>query len=169
MTFSTLDLCILGVIALSGLFGLLRGFTSSVLSLFTWLVALWLPFRFTQEFSMFLPASVESPTARAIVSAACLFFGAFIMLSLMSWLLRKLIGVTGLGFGDRFLGVVLGVIRGVLIVALAAMFATHSSTLPKEKFWNDSQLLPSVLKISKVIRAQMPDSLAGLFVLNPLK
>ncbi len=168
MTFNTLDLVILGVIGVSGLFGLFRGFTSSVLSLFTWVVALWLPFKFTPAFSELLPATVVSPTARSVVAAACLFFGAFVMLSLISWMLRKLLGVTGLGVIDRLFGVGLGVVRGVLIVALAAMLASSSSDLPQETWWAESKLLRPVLKVSKVIRAQMPDNLSGLFALNSL-
>lgn len=168
MTFNTLDLFILGAIGVSGLFGLFRGFTASVLSLFTWIVALWLPFKFTPAFSELLPDTVVSPTARTVVAASVLFFGAFIMLSIISWLLRKLLGVTGLGFADRFLGVGLGLVRGFLIVAFLAMLASHSSSLPKEKWWADSALLPSVLRGSKIIRAQMPENLSSLFALNRL-
>ncbi len=166
MTFNTLDLVILAVISISALFGMFRGFTSSVLSLITWLVAIWLPFKFTPEFSVFLPASVESESARSIISAASLFFGAFIMLSVISWMLRKLLGLTGLGIVDRLLGVGLGVVRGFLIVSLVAMLATYSSSLPREPWWGESELLPVVLKGSKAIRAKMPDNLSELFVLN---
>jgi len=132
----------------------------------TWTIALWLPFRFTHEFSTFLPATVESPSARLIVSAVCLFFGAFIILSIISLLFRKIIGATGLGFTDRLLGFGLGLVRGVIVVALIAMLATYSSSLPKEVFWNESRLMPSVLKVSAMIRKQLPADLSRLFVLN---
>lgn len=166
MNFNTLDLFIIGAIAFSSLLGLYRGFTTSILSLFTWLIALWLPFKFTEEFSSFLPDTVESPTARAIIAAACLFFGAFIMLSLISWMLRKLLGATGLGFADRLMGVGLGVVRGVIVVAIIAMLATYSTSLPKERWWGESQLLPLVLKGSNKIREMMPDDLSRLFLMN---
>jgi len=166
MNFNTLDLFIIGVVAISGLFGLYRGFTTSVLSLMTWVVALWLPFKFTPAFSRMLPATVESPAARSVIAAACLFFGAFVMLSVMSWMLRKLMGATGLSFADRLLGVGLGVVRGMVIVAILAMLATYSASLPKEKWWGESQLLPLVLRGSNIIREQMPESLSKLFVLS---
>ena len=88
MNLNTLDLVILIGISFSGLFGLFRGFTASVLSLLTWVVALWLPLRFTPEFSLFLPDSVESPAARSAIAAATLFFSVFIMLSIIGWMLR---------------------------------------------------------------------------------
>ncbi len=166
MTLNTLDLFIIGAIFISALFGLYRGFTTSILSLFTWLFALWLPFNFTTEFSQMLPATVESPAARSIVAATILFFGAFLALSLISWLLRKILGVTGLTVIDRLFGVGLGLVRGVVIVALLAMLAS-SSSLPKERFWAESELLPYVLRASDVIRKFMPDNLSKLFVLKP--
>ena len=163
---NTLDLVILGVILISGMFGLFRGFITSVLSLITWVVALWLPFKFTAEFTTFLPDTVESPTARAMIAAACLFFGAFLMLSLISWMLRALLGATGLGFADKLFGFGLGMVRGVVITAMVAMFASYGSTFQKEAWWGESQLLPHVLKISKVVRGQIPDSLANVFSLS---
>ena len=114
-----------------------------------------------------LPATVESPTARAIIAAATLFFGAFVALSLFSWLLRQILGATGLGFADRFMGVILGMVRGVVILAVLAMLA-GSTSLPQERFWGESQLLPTVIKVSDTIRKFMPESLSKLFVLNRL-
>ena len=165
MSLNTLDLVIIGAITISGLFGLYRGFTTSILSLFTWLFALWLPLNFTAQFSQMLPATVESPTARMIIAAASLFFGAFILLSLFSWLLRKILGATGLGFVDRLFGFFLGLARGVVILAILAMLAS-STSLPKERFWGDSELLPYVLKASDTIRRFMPDSLSTLFAIK---
>ncbi len=167
MTFNTLDMFIVGVVAVSGLFGLYRGFSTSILSLFTWVVAIWLPLKFTGKFSeSFLPDSVGSPAAKTIVSAACLFFGAFILLSVICFLIRKILGATGLGFADRILGLGLGVARGAVIVAFVAMLATYSKSLTQEVWWNKSQLMPVVLKVSNLIRTNMPDDLARLFVLN---
>lgn len=166
MILNTLDLFIVGAIGLSALFGLFRGFFSSTLSLLTWIVALWLPFRFTDEFSTFLPATVESPVARSAIAAALLFFGSFIILSTIGLLVRKAIGITGLTIVDRILGIGLGVVRGVIFVALLAMMATYSSAIPKERWWNESKLMPHVLRVSALIRSQLPDNLARLFVLN---
>lgn len=168
MNFNTLDLVILIGISISGLFGLFRGFTTSILSLLTWLIALWLPLKFTQEFSLFLPDTVESPTARAAVAAATLFFSAFVMLSVIGWLLRKLLGITGLGLVDKLFGSVLGVVRGIVIVAVLAMFASGSSTFPKEKWWGESTFMPWMLKVSDAIRDRLPEELSSMLSLNRL-
>jgi len=166
MTFNTLDLIILGVIGISSIFGLFRGFSSSFLSLFTWIFALWLPFRFTDEFKPFLPPSVESPEARTLVAALVLFFGAFIILSTIGFLLKKLLGATGLGPLDRLMGVGLGVVRGALIVSLVAMLA--SSTFSSEPWWAESRLMPPVLLVSDFIRDRMPDDLSRMFIVSRL-
>lgn len=165
MAFNTLDLFIIAAVGISGLFGLYRGFTSTIMSLITWITAIWLPYQFTDEFSAFLPATVESPTARAVIAAACLFFGAFIVLSSICLLIRKAFGAIGLGFADRLLGLGLGFLRGTIIVALLAMLATYSKTVPRETWWAESKLMPVVQKFSNVVRSKLPPNLAKLFVL----
>ncbi len=163
MTFTTLDLLIIAVIALSALLSLFRGFASEALSLLSWAIALWLPFNYTEQFSTFLPESVQSPSARWFISAGVLFFGALIFCSAISFMIRKLVGATNLGFMDRLLGVCLGAVRGVLIVAIVALLATSNPSIPQETWWNESKLMPLTLNISRVIHKQLPASIAGWF------
>jgi len=164
MTLSTLDWIILALIIVSGGFGLLRGFTASMLSLISWLVAIWLPFHFADQFSAFLPLTVEDDTLRKAISALTLFIGAFVMLSLISFLIRKVIGVTGLGLIDRLLGVGLGLVRGAIIVALLGMLgAAMFPSIEKESWWNESRLMPVAMKVSDRVRARLPADLPRLF------
>ncbi|OED42371.1 hypothetical protein AB833_06915 [Chromatiales bacterium (ex Bugula neritina AB1)] len=166
MTLNTLDLLIIGVIALSGVLSLFRGFASEALSLLTWTIALWLPFSYTEKFSAFLPDTVQSDSARWFISAAVLFFSALIICSTIGFMIRKLLVATNLGFMDRFLGVGLGAVRGFLIVALIALLATANPAIPKERWWNESKLMPLVLNVSKLIHSQLPANIAGWFNFN---
>lgn len=168
MTVTTLDILIIGVIAVSGLVSLFRGFTSELLSLITWAVAFMLPFHYTEQFSAFLPDTVESPSARWFISAGVLFFSALIAFGAISFMIRKLVGAISLGFADRMLGIFLGVVRGVLIVAVLALLGTSNPAIPKERWWNESKVLPSMLKISNIIHNQLPESFAKWFKIKSL-
>ena len=168
MTFATLDLFILGVIGASALLSLFRGFTSEFLSLITWLLAICLPFYYTEQFTAFLPATIESPSARWFISAALLFFGAMMFGGTTSFLIRKVIGSTGAGFIDRILGSGLGAVRGLLLLAVVALLATSNPSIPSERWWNESKLLPMVLMVSKFMHRQLPDSFADWFKINQL-
>lgn len=168
MTLATLDLFIVGVIGASAVLSLFRGFTSEFLSLFTWLVAIMLPFYYTEQFSAFLPDTIESPSARWFISAGVLFFGAMMIFGAISYLIRKIIGATSAGLIDRLLGSGLGAVRGLLILGIVALLATSNPSIPRERWWNESKLLPIVLIVSKVMHKQLPESFAGWFKINEL-
>lgn len=165
MPFNTLDLVILAVIGVSSLISLYRGFVSEFLSLATWVVALILPFTYTEQFMTFLPQTVESPSARWFISAAILFLGALIIGGVLSWLIRKVIGATTLGMIDRLLGLGLGSVRGVLIVAIVVLLATSNPAIPQETWWNESRLLPPVKIVARVIKNRLPAQYAHWFKL----
>ena len=166
MILSTLDLIILAVIGISGLLSLFRGFFSEFFSLATWAMAIWLPFSYTEQFMTFLPDTVESPSARWFISAGILFVGAMVVGTILSVLIRKILGATGIGLVDRLLGVGIGVVRGVLIVAVVALLATSNPAIPKEKWWNDSKILPPVLILSRFIQNRLPSSFSKWFKTN---
>ncbi len=163
MTLNTLDLIILVVVGLSSLLSLYRGFFSEFFSLATWAIALWLPFNYTEQFMAFLPSTVESPSARWFISAGTLFIGAMVIGGILSFMIRKILGATGLGLADRILGVLIGVVRGVLLVAIVALLATSNPSIPQEKWWNESKILPPVLKVSKMIQNRLPPSFSKWF------
>ena len=165
MSINTLDIVILAVIGISSLLSLYRGFAGEFLSLVTWIVALWLPFNYTEQFMAFLPETVESPSARWFISAGVLFLGALIIGGALSWLIRKVVGGATLGITDKLLGLGLGAVRGLLIVAIVALLASSNPAIPQERWWQESRLLPPVMRISKIIRSQLPERYATWFKL----
>lgn len=168
MPLATLDLFILGVIGFSAVLSLFRGFTSEFLSLLTWLLAILLPFYYTEQFSVFLPDTIVSETARFFISAGVLFFGTLMICSTIAFMVKKILGVTGAGLLDRLFGSGLGAVRGLLILAIIALIATAFPTIPREKWWNESKLLPVVLIGSKVMHKQLPENIAEWFKINEL-
>jgi len=165
MGISTLDLVIVAIIGVSGLISLFRGAIGEILSLAGWAFAICMPLFFTSQFATFLPASIESLTARAAISASILFVGSFIVAAIFTFLLRRVLALAGLGITDRLLGGVFGGIRGVLVVAILALLATASSTIPQEGWWGESRLMPYVLRVSKILHSQLPPEVARRF--NP--
>lgn len=163
---NTLDLIILGVIGVSSLLSLFRGFLGEFLSLVGWVFAICMPMYFTSEFAALLPAGIESPTARMGVSAVTLFVGSLVVTGIISFLFRKLIGASGLGFADRLLGSGFGFVRGIVILAVVALLATYSPTIPQERWWKKSSFLPHILKVSSFIHGRLPADIARRFSLG---
>jgi membrane protein required for colicin V production len=166
MNLGTLDLVIVVIVGISTLLSFFRGFFGEFLSLAGWLFAIGMPLFFTHEFAAFLPASIESPTARVSVSAATLFIGSLVASTIMTFLLRRVLSVAGLSIADRILGSGFGLVRGVVIVALIALAATASVSIPQEKWWNESALLPHFMRVSKFIHGRLPPEIARRFHIN---
>ena len=79
-----------------------------------------------------------------------LFCAIFIIITLISLLIRKFLSIIFLGWMDRVLGLVFGAAKGLLIVCV--IFLVMTSFLPKTSgIIKDSGLAPYVAETSKVL------------------
>lgn len=136
------DLVILAVLAVSLLFGLLRGFVSEVLSLVCWIAAFWIAWMFGDKVAAFYGGWLQQPTARIIAGYVTCFLGVLIVGALLGWLAHKLMDRGGLRGGDRLLGMLFGIARGIVLVTFAVLMLGFTP-LPREAaWWRQSTLLP---------------------------
>lgn len=145
-----LDYAILALIGLSALISLVRGFVREVLSLVVWIAAFWIGIRFSEPLSGYLTDYIASPSIRLGAAFAGLFVVTLLVGALVNYLAGQLVGRTGLTGTDRFIGVVFGIARGVVVVAFL-MLAAALTALPREVWWQESvlveQLRPWVCKV----------------------
>ena len=134
---SWLDLVILGIIALSALISLIRGFVKESISLVTWIVAGILAFRYFSPMAEMLEPFVEAPTIRAVSAFAILFICTLIIGAIANFIMSQLVSKTGLSGTDKALGVVFGGARGVLIVTMVVLLASLTP-MPQAQWWQDS-------------------------------
>ncbi len=71
----------------------------------------------------------------------------------------RLIHAAGLGFVDRFLGSIFGVLRGVLLI-LAFVFVAGLTALPRADWWQNSALAPPFVVAVLALKPWLPDRLA---------
>jgi membrane protein required for colicin V production len=131
---NTLDIIVLVVIGLSGLFAFARGFVKEVFSIGAWAgagaIALY-AFPHTQPIARKLISSVAIADAAA---AIVVFIVSLVVLSLVASALARRVKASALSALDRTLGLVFGLARGLAIVCLAWIAAQWA--LP-EKEWPD--------------------------------
>ncbi len=132
-----LDYTFLGVIGLSVLIGVVRGFVREVISVVTWVAAFWVAIRYSPVAAALLEAWIESAMIRLVAAFAVLFIATLLAGALVGWLARLLVGRTGLSGTDRTLGVVFGGLRGGLLVGLVVLGA-GLTPVPDESWWRDS-------------------------------
>lgn len=134
---SWLDLVILGIIGLSALISLIRGFVKESISLVTWVVAGIVAFRYFSPMADLLEAFVEAPTIREVSAFGILFVSTLIIGAIANFIMAQLVSSTGLSGTDKALGVVFGAARGVLIVTMVVLLASLTP-MPDTPWWQDS-------------------------------
>lgn len=155
MTFNWLDLVIIGIMGVSGLVGLVRGLVREVLSLVAWGAAIWVGITFSSQAAVFLETAIPSPTARMAAAFAILFLLTLMLAGMVGFLLTRMLESTGLSGIDRFAGLLFGVARGVLIIAVL-VFLAKETPLPKEIWWKESQLIPLFQSLALWLASQLP-------------
>lgn len=156
------DYAILGILVISTFISLLRGFVREALSLAGWILAFWVSLTFATGLASLLTNSIDDPTLRLITAFVGLFVLSLIVSGVVNFFAVKLVQRTGLTRMDRFLGLIFGFLRGVLIVAVLVLMA-GLTTLPQEPWWDESFFLFRFQAIAQWIQVLLPESLASGF------
>lgn len=137
MPFTPVDWAILGIVAISALISLKRGFVKEALSLTTWIIAGVVAWMFGAGLSQYLVNYIETPSARVIASCTILFVATLLVGAMVNFLIGELIRVTGLSGTDRFLGMVFGAARGGLLVVVAVGLLSLGP-VQQDQWWQQS-------------------------------
>ena len=156
------DIAILAVIAISAIISLFRGFVREVLSLLAWVVAIWVAYKFSAHIAPLFAAYVSLPSARQIIGFVVLLVATLMIIGIISFLISKIIESTGLSGTDRALGMVFGILRGVVIVALLVMLA-GATPLPQDPWWQESIFIGHFQALAEFALQYLPSGLAKHF------
>lgn len=136
-----LDFVILGVIGLSALISLVRGFAKEALSLLIWFGAFFIASQYYAKLAVYF-SNIEDDMFRNGAAIAALFVATLIVGALINYVIGQLVQKTGLSGTDRVLGIVFGGLRGVLIVSAVLFFVDTFTTLNNSEWWETSELVP---------------------------
>jgi membrane protein required for colicin V production len=118
------DIVVLAVIALSTLLALGRGFVKEVLSIFGWIgaaIGTFLIFFYVPQVRTFFNKQIAEPLLADIACAVSLFVILLIVLGFFNHAISSRIHASSLGPLDKSLGLIFGLARGIVLVALAYM------------------------------------------------
>jgi membrane protein required for colicin V production len=142
------DWVIIGILLVSCLFGLIRGFVREALSL-TFLVAAALCARiFVGSIEPFLITFIDTPSIRTLTAFLIIFILVLLFGALVQYLFGALIKASGLSLIDRTLGFAFGVVRGLIIVMLLILLSLNLTQVKQDPWWNQSQLIPFFMRWS---------------------
>jgi membrane protein required for colicin V production len=169
--FTLVDAVVAGVIVLSAILAYSRGFVREAMAIVGWIGAALVAFMFAaavQPLVKELPVVGEflgdSCELSIIAAFAVVFAAALIVASLFTPLLSSAIHRTALGGLDQGLGFLFGVVRGVLLVAVAFLVydrAVASNAIPMV---DDSRSAKVFASFQENIDEQIPSDAPGWIV-----
>ena len=159
MAFAWIDVVILALFALSAILSLFRGFVREAVALATWLIALWVAMAFYEDLATILSQWISVPSAQKITAFAVLFISVLLLGAIVNYLAGRIVDKTGLTGTDKLLGIVFGVARGGVIVAILVLLA-GLTPLPQDPWWQDSQFLGYFQELAMWLRSYLPNEIA---------
>ena len=156
------DYAIIAILVVSAAISVLRGFIREALSLLGWVLAFWLALTFADDVSGLFASHVSQPSMRHGLAFFTILVGTLVITAIVMYLVRLIVDKTEITGTDRALGIVFGIARGIVIVAILVLFAGLTA-LPKDSWWKESVFLPHFQVLAVEIRSLLPPDVASLF------
>lgn len=154
------DYLIIGIIFLSGLISLARGFIKETFSLAAWILAFWVALKFSPQGAVLLDGvAAVPPSLRLGLAFFLLLLGTLLLAAIINHLISQLVKKTGLTGTDRVLGVIFGITRGIAIVTVLVLLA-GMTPMPRDPWWQHSLLLNYFQGLALWARGFMPPDMA---------
>jgi len=162
------DYLIIGVVLISTLVGVYRGFFPEVLALLSWILGIWVAWEYAPMLEPRLADKIPSPVLSLWIARFALFAGVLIAGGLLTELVSLAIERAQLTGTNRMLGLLFGFVRGLVAVGVLTIFA-QILELPHESWWRESKLIPYGEHIAAGLEAILPDTVFDQFPKIPVE
>jgi membrane protein required for colicin V production len=156
------DYAIIAILVVSAGISVLRGFLREAISLFGWVLAFWLALTFADDVSALFARFVSQPSMRHALAFFTIVIATLVITAMVMYLVRLIVDKTEITGTDRALGIVFGIARGIVIVAILVLFAGLTA-LPKDPWWRESMFLPHFQVLAVELQSLLPREVASLF------
>ena len=119
---SYLDLALIGVVLISALLSMLRGFTREVLAIASWAAAAVAAYYFHPMVLPYVKPYISKDSIALAAAAGAVFIGTLIVVSIITVKISDMILDSKIGALDRSLGFLFGAGRGYLLCVIAFVF-----------------------------------------------
>jgi membrane protein required for colicin V production len=152
------DYAVITIVSLSVLVGILRGLVKELIALIGWVLAISLAMIFSGHVAELLTERL-GPTASAVAAFLGIFVVVWMLSGLVGLVLSKVVKAAGLGWTDRVMGALFGMIRGAIVVVALAIVAGLTA-LPRTAAWQDALLSSGIEAIVNGVKPLLPLSVS---------
>jgi len=152
---SSIDYLIMGIILVSALIGIWRGFVREALSLLIWVAAFWLAYVGATALEVYLAGMISDQALRLAVSFVVLFLAVHIVGFIISRLLSTVIKSVGLRGVDRVAGAGFGLVRGFVVIAVLVLLA-GMTPMVQETIWQQSYMVGVIEQVLAWLQMNYP-------------
>ena len=159
---SYLDLGVLGVILISALLSMMRGFTREVLAIGSWAAAAAAAYYFYPHVLPYLEPYIHKQAIAQAVAAAIVFFATLIVVSLFTVRVSDAILDSKVGALDRSLGFLFGAARGFLLAVVAFSIFNWLVGDKQQPDWvRTAKTRPALIETANRVIALLPEDAAA--------
>ncbi len=145
VTLNALDYTLIAVILISSLIGFMRGFVRESLSLVFIALALWLAFEYSSRLQYAFVDLIPNAEARLWAAVITIILVTILVGAGIQKLILHFMKKTESTYLDKFVGLIFGVLRGGVLVALI-VWGISNTSMKDKPLWADSGMVKSLQK-----------------------
>jgi membrane protein required for colicin V production len=154
---SLVDIFVIAVILISAVLAFIRGLTREMLSLGTWLLAIYLAFTQFDKVAPYLEEQVANATIRDFLAGLIIFGAVLIILLPIGFYLRGFVKGEQVTAIDRSLGFVFGALRGYILMVVIYLVVVLALPEEKQPVWlKEANTKPALAYGAEIIRNAIP-------------
>jgi len=153
------DYAVLVIIGLSIILSVMRGLVAEVLSIAGWVAAFFVAKTYTSEMLPMMPLDIPTESLRVLAAFLVLFLATLLVATLLAIALSAILKKIGLGWLNRLLGALFGIVRGLLIVCII-VFLAGLTDIPKDARWRNAMFSAPIEAMVINMLPWLPESIA---------
>jgi membrane protein required for colicin V production len=146
------DYLLIILLVFSCLAGLMRGLLREIISLFTWVIGVWLAWTFSEWLEPNLGGALADGAVRPWAARVLIFVAVLLIGTAIGAIVTHYVRLSLFSGVDRLLGLVFGLLRGAVVIGLLAILC-HAVRLDGEGWYRRSVLVPYAEQVGNVLRA----------------
>lgn len=158
-----LDIAIVIIMVISIGIGFARGLVKEAMSIASLMVAVWAAFNFGAAAGTLSSSWLSSADLQLWFGRILTFIVVLLLGGLLSWAVAKLVRLSVLSGTDRVLGMIFGLGRGAVLIALVVMMGQYAD-MQETDWWQDSFFMPYAEYVADWLRVMGP---RGLDLIQP--